>query len=1486
MSGGSEQTSAVSLKTVSKENLQGTTRTKPSAATAASPAASSRSGPSAGPRFKAALSRVFRKLPWGANGGPKPLGRIVSEFHVSCEQLDKRPELDDVRRRQWRSTEALMSQTSRWVERQRLVGWEEEQERGDETMSDSGSLFSLDSLSSAYATALAEQLKHEQAAQSDTASEDSRMSEDSLATESSRKHATVGGFSQTLIPNYSLVTDSPQEGCRTCVSVPADKYWSQQESGATRNSSQSKEMELRLREDFGNMQTTSASSGREPAWSSTEAADSPRIHRDSLPFQRRVMLRGVESSSTEVQEQGLEVLRDSEDVLMAGEEKKQLGQEGNIRGASPPGVSLHQVFADDVTTSCQSGQVLQNICVSPKSIRTSSEGDGGSEKTKDASVRDETTSLQPELQSAWTNSRKRIKGQDSFSGNMKIPKRSSSQKDDNSPVDVQAPDPACVLEAPAAADPPSREPGQVSESRNSSQGGPSVGDGEGNVTKQVAEVTEREMDNYRKVQEHTKHKSQEICSAIDLRISEVVKEHMSPSLKKDLSHQLGCELQRDDRRDGMEDGSEVTRQSAEGSQTLSRSFSNWTSNTPLTNTLLKTSCDVKQSCGEFTGVQRCGFLSVTDCSSTEGSDGSVEETRHQETTNAGKTCQSSFTTKHMDSQTCSGAAALENPQLLLQFSPSVTCSDNWTQTCVVNGVSVPPNDTETQKLQSQSQVQTVLAESKDERVRGFMQQKMRQEGRGGKNKSKRIRRSKVPAHTSSSSESSLEFSELEEDDKTPRVHYSRPACKCLKLGTQSEARQADFPASLSEGKCKVNTGSAGPAHPASHKTNEPAGISPKPHDSLMHFSSSDINPFALQWQDRDWNQQPCRNPAFGSAADLTSVAPLLNGTEKQIMRCCSVDGGLNGQISPFSSHLSSYAANKQLSRTLSSTEGPKTSAPRQQEPPDVNSRFASLTINGESGGFGKDSSRVDEMFVCSSEQEPHRSRTRAGRRRTCEHGTQTQLQLVNSSNGSRNKGRHQRSNTDVPATRRTRADIRECPTWASMESMSAHISKLIHSTSDLLGDVQGMRTGETSRSSLRRSANASNLSISCSDSSTQTAVDVGIQTENEVAVGQAAEERPHQVSVIVKVVGSQGVSVSQDNDELLTQANLKINRFDSSASQTGSVPLKTRPAAAAECQQRERSAASRGVKQGMPEAPRHKSAREDHSPSARNDPSHSHKQAAFTDRGSSPIRTVGAKSQVKQDGNRDRIKPPVSDGPAPTPQSVSHEELSEVSCDGSDEQMDGSDKDEDIPALPSLSHMCPIMRPPAAGKPPGCSRPVGFLVDAYDPPPASSTTDHLQQDHMVSPAPSECNTDVLVNMKPVSSASPRPAHQLVPEELPMHNKFTNWSGISRERSDPSNRPTPRLTNDQGRMRNWPYWAEAESYASNVVQSDRKAREIERLRLEREQVMASVGVGVNPTPLTVELTEAKLHYRQGETDTLLKMLSPGSRGETKQLLYDR
>lgn len=190
----------------------------------------------------------------------------------------------------------------------------------------------------------------------------------------------------------------------------------------------------------------------------------------------------------------------------------------------------------------------------------------------------------------------------------------------------------------------------------------------------------------------------------------------------------------------------------------------------------------------------------------------------------------------------------------------------------------------------------------------------------------------------------------------------------------------------------------------------------------------------------------------------------------------------------------------------------------------------------------------------------------------------------------------------------------------------------------------------------------------------------------------------------------------------------------------------------------------------------------------------------------------------------------------------------------------------------------------------------------YDPTPISERTVQLQEDDVMSLAPSECNTDVLLNIQPVANAfPPQPEPGVVPEDLPMHNKFTNWSGISHlpveRRTSAPHKLASYTPNRPEVKRNQAEWGETESHLGssldpeNLGLRDRKSREIERLRKDREQVMATVHLNMNPHQLTVELTEAKLHYGLGETDTLLKMLSSGTKEEppsvpSNQQLYDR
>ncbi|XP_014871925.1 stAR-related lipid transfer protein 9 isoform X2 [Poecilia latipinna] len=855
-----------------------------------------------------------------------------------------------------------------------------------------------------------------------------------------------------------------------------------------------------------------------------------------------------------------------------------------------------------------------------------------------------------------------------------------------------------------------------------------------------------------------------------------------------------------------------------------------------------------------------------------------------------------------------------------------------------------------------------------------------------KKKTKRFRKSDVKTRPASSSDSSLKSSDEDDKEKEEnRRHY------CWLLGRTSNKESC---ISLSTSKCKTEIlkGNSGenkefkmdhipPRHflppyttsqrvdaEKSHLNEKQSEAQHTPHcqDSPIHFASSDINPFVHQWQHSDSNQHCYKTPVFGSAADLSIKSPLLNSSEKRLVRCSSADNNLNGLNSPFNSHLSTYATNKGLSSTLSSIEDYKERVATQHRK--AQAETCNRAINGSGNdvaGSGVNSSQVDEiMLVCSSEQESKTSKMQLQRRKMHEHGTQTESRLGTISNSSlKRKDRHKRSNTDVPLSQRSKVDIKKSSTWASMETMSAHLSKLIDSTSDLLGDVQGMRTGEVSKSS-PRSSNSSHRSLLCSDPhgcgkkdrSVQTALDVGIQTGELVNAmsGKAAgdetlrEAKSYEVKVIVKVIGPEDKSmhrVVKKDAETMQNFNVSV------APQSENDPqILAFAKTAASYHRRAKSASFQASKQStLEESSRRNVAvtsrssrkcfQENSSVSLASSPTgFIKKQATFTDRASSPIVTVGTSVGSRQSGKQSvQCRPKYrnqqtslssKEGTPAVPsaenakqcldvfstksETISLERVSEMSCSSpqdfctsSSSLKSSSDVDADIVKRKvtckeeddhrTLSerhnHVFPTMRQEVAHKQQesnftSASRDV--CIDISHLSPFSACRNQPKEDDEVSLAHSECSTEVLVNTEVATSLSPWDDHQVVPDDLPVHNKFTNWSGVSQNQQ-------PRCSSKDGG--NHAEWDDVDSTDSNldvVVQSDRRSREILKLRQERERVMATVNLSTSLKPLTVELTEAKLHYGLGETDALLKMLSPRSKEDlrpltsaaSKQQLYDR
>ncbi|XP_075783354.1 stAR-related lipid transfer protein 9 isoform X2 [Pelodiscus sinensis] len=326
----------------------------------------------------------------------------------------------------------------------------------------------------------------------------------------------------------------------------------------------------------------------------------------------------------------------------------------------------------------------------------------------------------------------------------------------------------------------------------------------------------------------------------------------------------------------------------------------------------------------------------------------------------------------------------------------------------------------------------------------------------------------------------------------------------------------------------------------------------------MHFSSSDINPYIHPWQ----QEGPCKigwkQYVFGSASDVSCSQPSQSLDNHKVMRCSSVDNGLNSQNSPFHSHLSSYANAKVLSSTLSSIEDP-------QGWDDVRHGFESSNDNSKhyinvsrevletnpenriskfdnpSEQPENTSMQVDEIVLLyPSESETVSKKPQSI---TCEQGTQTMV-----TGRYKRQKRHRRSYTDVAARKQdpSRTSFQRPSSWASMQNLSVHLSQLLHNTSELLGNLsqQNVIENEHDAKINQRGIADEIVRAAMSDSCTQTTGATGIQADisehrqskNKKTLFQAKTEnelmKAQKVNVIVKVVGSDVVCRPQEKKDI------------------------------------------------------------------------------------------------------------------------------------------------------------------------------------------------------------------------------------------------------------------------------------------------------------------------------------------------------------------
>ncbi|KAM6311793.1 stAR-related lipid transfer protein 9 [Aegotheles albertisi] len=278
----------------------------------------------------------------------------------------------------------------------------------------------------------------------------------------------------------------------------------------------------------------------------------------------------------------------------------------------------------------------------------------------------------------------------------------------------------------------------------------------------------------------------------------------------------------------------------------------------------------------------------------------------------------------------------------------------------------------------------------------------------------------------------------------------------------------------------------------------------------MHFSSSDINPYIRPWQQDGLCKIGWKQYVFGSASDVSCNQIPLNMENRKVMRCSSVDNGLNSQNSPFHSHLSSYATAKVLSSTLSSIEGLQgwdnvrqdfqsafssdstkqysnvSSETLETKPENITAEFGNSSAQP-----GNSSMQVDEIVLLYPSESEGSSKKLPGI--TCEQGTQTAT-----TGRYKRQRRHQRSYTDVSARKQeTNRDLFNRPSsWTSMHNLSMHLSQLLQNTSELLGNLSQQSIIDNEQNAkINQRGTEKAVKATRSDSCTQTTADVGTQTE-------------------------------------------------------------------------------------------------------------------------------------------------------------------------------------------------------------------------------------------------------------------------------------------------------------------------------------------------------------------------------------------------------
>ncbi|XP_037358206.1 stAR-related lipid transfer protein 9 isoform X2 [Talpa occidentalis] len=306
---------------------------------------------------------------------------------------------------------------------------------------------------------------------------------------------------------------------------------------------------------------------------------------------------------------------------------------------------------------------------------------------------------------------------------------------------------------------------------------------------------------------------------------------------------------------------------------------------------------------------------------------------------------------------------------------------------------------------------------------------------------------------------------------------------------------------------------------------------------MLHFGSSDINPYVLHRRPEEPARIGWKQYVFGSAVDVSCSQTPQGPVPAKVARCSSVDQGLEEQNSLFYSRLSTYANARGLSSTCSSIDnaqgsreswdvwgsslalgnpcnlaGPRGAAPAKG--PDKKAQLLGAPsgtgcLEGESP-LAEESAAgpVDEIMLLY----PSEAGSPAGQARisTLEQGTQTL--------GCRLHWSYSDVSAQLEAGKVPASDL---ASWTSMRSLSVHLSQLLHSTSELLGSLSQPSVTKKELNTEREIPGEAPPTLMM-DGCTQTTMDEGIQTNLAPPPLHllTLEANPQQVNVDPKVLGS------------------------------------------------------------------------------------------------------------------------------------------------------------------------------------------------------------------------------------------------------------------------------------------------------------------------------------------------------------------------------